>query len=319
MTRRFSAMHLVIAVIIALAVGMIVERQPATTDAQEAQELKQIKASGIEINSGAAPTLQLVEGDHLRAQISAVKDSWLKDSLYGGKLAFSTRAADGTLNANMQLTKEGCLLVGNEDPIAAILGSIETSMDHPSRPGALVMRNVHEPILGCGVTIAFYGSGEHQASMSSAYLGETRRVKQIEKPPLPHGRVSPPYPGPRSAARLEINGRVNDWASNMAIFEPIADDGKAFVTCDRAHPFMNGQVQYSPPGGEWINGRRIGRHAFLVGTTHNTGATAGGIVVAGDVYHEYGGRGPVVKSPNGTAFRIIVDDNGNLSTEPFQN
>ena len=318
MTRRFSAVHLTLAVLISLAVGTFVERQPAATRAQAAPGENKIEASSIEINRGSGPAMDLAEGEELRARISATRDSWIKDTPYGGKLDFFTRGADGTLIRKMELTKEGCLLVGNEGPIAAILGSIETAMDHPSRPGALVMRNVHEPIRGCGVTIAFYGSGEHQASMSSAYLGETRRVKQMEKGDLPHGRHSPPYPGPRSAARLEINARVNDWSSNVAMFEPIADDGKAFVLADKDHPWMD-QIQYLPPSGEWLNNRRIGRHAFLVGTTHNTGATAGGIVVAGDVYHEYGGRGPVVKSPNGTPYRIVVDDDGNLSTEKFQN
>jgi len=317
MTRRFSAIHLAVAALLGLVIGRMAGQQPATAEARETQELGQIEVSGIEINRGADPAMDLAEGDQLRARIGAERDSWLTDSVQGGSLAFSTRAADGTLNKNMRLTKEGCLLVGKEGAIAGIGGSIETAMDHPSRPGALVMRNVHDPTLGCGATIAFYASGEHQISMSSSWLGETRHVKQIDKPDLPHGRVSPPYPGPRSAARMEINGRVNDWASNMAIFEPIADDGKAFVTCDRAHPFMNGQVQYLPPSGEWINGRRIGRHAFLVGTTHNTGATAGGIVMAGDSYHENKGMGPVIKSPNGTAFRIIVDDDGNLSTQKF--
>ena len=318
MTRKFSATHLALAVLLGLAVGTTADRQPATADAQEVQESKQITASGIEINRGSDPALDLAEGDELRARISGERDSWLTDSQRGGSLAFSTRAADGTLNNNMRLTKEGCLLLGMEGAIAGVPGSIETSMNHSSRPGALVMRNTHEPKLGCGVTLAFYASGEHQCSISSSWIGETRRVKQIEKPDLPHGRESPPYPGPRSAARLEINGRVNDWASNMAIFEPIADDGKAFVTVDQGHPFMD-MVQYLPPSGEWINGRRIGRHCLLVGTTHNTGATAGGIVVAGDVYHENVGSGPVVKSPNGTAFRIVVDDNGNLSTERFSN
>ena len=55
----------------------------------------------------------------------------------------------------------------------------------------------------------------------------------------------------------------------------------------------------------------------MLGTTHTTGATAGGMVLAGDSYHEYKGKGPVIKSPNGTACRIIVDDDGNLSTEKF--
>ncbi|MCH2183886.1 MAG: hypothetical protein MK108_17965 [Mariniblastus sp.] len=317
MAHRVTAIYLAIAVLLGLVIGRMTGQQSATAEARETRELGQLDVSGIEINSGSGPTIDLSEGGHLRASIGAQTDSRFTDSVQGGSLAFSTRAADGAVNKNMQLTKEGCLLVGREDAIAGVGGSIETAMDHPSRPGALVMRNVHDPTLGCGVTIAFYASGEHQASMSSSWLGETRHVKQIDKPDLPHGRVSPPYPGPRSAARMEINGRVNDWASNMAIFEPIADDGKAFVTCDRAHPFMNGQVQYLPPSGEWINGRRIGRHAFLVGTTHNTGATAGGIVMAGDSYHENKGMGPVIKSPNGTAFRIIVDDDGNLSTEKF--
>ena len=73
------------------------------------------------------------------------------------------------------------------------------------------------------------------------------------------------------------------------------------------------------PGGEWINNRRIGRHALLIGTTHTTGATAGAIVLAGDSYHEYEGKCPVIKSPNGSAYRIIVDDEGRLSTQKFSN
>ena len=91
---------------------------------------------------------------------------------------------------------------------------------------------------------------------------------------------------------------------------------RALVTADREHPYL-GQVQYLPPGGEWINNRRIGRHALMVGTTHTTGATAGGVVLAGDSYHEYAGKGPVIKSPNGTAYRLVVDNAGNLSTEKF--
>ncbi len=270
MTRRFSAIHLAVAVLLGLVIGRMAGQQPTTAEARKTQELGQIEVSGIEINRGADPAMDLAEGDQLQARIGAERDSWLTDSVQGGSLAFSTRAADGTLNKNMRLTKEGCLLVGKEGAIAGIGGSIETSMEHSIRPGALVMRNVHDPTLGCGVTIAFYASGEHQASMSSSWLGETRRVKQIDKPNLPHGRVSPPYPGPRSAAWLEINGRINDWSSNMAIFEPIADDGKALVTVDRQHPWMGGQVQYLPPSGEWINGRRIGHHALLVGTSRMT-------------------------------------------------
>lgn len=316
MTRRFSATHLILAVIIGLAAGMILERQPTITNAQSTEELKKIEASGIEITRGSAPSVDLAEGDEVRSRISAMRDSWGTTSEHGGKLEFQTQGADGTLKTKMQLTRGGALMVGNQGPIAGIPGSIETSMDHRSRPGALVMRNIHEPVRGCGVTLAFYGSGEHQASFSSSWLGEMRRVKQMEKGKLPLGRPSPPYPGPTSASRLEINARVNDWTSNVAMFEPVADDGKALVRVDREHPWM-GQIKYLQESGEWLNNRRIGRHAFLVGTTHNTGATAGGIVVAGDVYHEYGGRGPVVKSPNGTAFRIVVDDDGNLSTEKF--
>lgn len=253
----------------------------------------------------------------LLGRINADRDMWYNDKVGSGKLTFSTAGADGVVKPKMYLTKDGCLLVGVRGPIAGIAGSLELSINTTSRPGVIVMANTHEAIQGVGCTLAFYGSGEHQASFSSCWVGSSQRhVKQIEKGKLPLGYLSPPYPGPTSAARLEINARVNDWASNVAIFEPIADDGRALVTVDRQHPFM-GQVLYLPPGGEWINNRRIGRHALLVGTTHNTGATAGGIVVAGDSYHEYQGRGPVIKSPNGTAYRIVVDDNGNLSTEKF--
>jgi len=257
-----------------------------------------------------------VKGDTARATIEVTPDTTWTESQLGGKLVFSTRSADGTLSPKMTLTKEGCLQVGDNGCIAGIAGGMELAINDPSRPGTIVMRNVHEARTGCGNTLAFYASGHGQVFLSSAWVGvnEARRVPQMEKGPLPLGYPSPQYPVSTSAARFEISGRINDWVSNMALFEPIADDGRALVTVDREHPYM-GQVQYLPQGGEWINNRRIGRHAFMLGTTHNTGATAGGMVLAGDSYHEYKGRGPVIKSPNGTAFRIIVDDEGNLSTE----
>ena len=123
--------------------------------------------------------------------------------------------------------------------------------------------------------IAFYASGYGQIFISSAWIGKTRRVAQIDKGPLPLNYKSNKYPGPTSAARLEIAARVNDWVSLAAIFEPIADDGRAFVVSDSEHPYM-GQFKERPDG-EWLNNRRAGSHAFIVGTTHNTGATAGAL------------------------------------------
>ena len=293
MSGRFTATHVVVACVIGLALGMAAKPRP---EAQEAEAAEPEVLAAVCKSLGALP-------DRIRVDES-------------GGITFLTPAEDGSPTKMMRLTEKGCLLLGQRGRIAGIEGTMELTMNWPSRPGSIVMNNEHEPIRGVGDTLAFYASGEHQCSFSSSWLGETRRVKQIEKPPLPHGRESPPYPGPRSAARLEINARVNDWTSNVAMFEPIADDGRALVTADREHPWMN-QIQYLPPGGEWLNNRRIGRHAFLVGTTHSTGATAGGIVLAGDLYHEYQGKGPVIKSPNGTAYRIVVDDEGRLSTEKF--
>ena len=247
------------------------------------------------------------------------------DGKSGSRLIFSTRRDDGSLTEKMRLTKDGALAVGKRVPPgyprAGDDGCLNVIIDNPSRPGAILMNNLHKAARGVGNTMCWGASTSPESDgwqvfLSSAWLGDVRRVKQEPRRPLPNGYPSTDYPGPASQARLEIAMRAHDWVSLAAIFEPIADDGKAFVTSDREHPYM-GQVEYMEPGGEWINNRRIGRHAFMLGTTHTTGATAGGMVLAGDSYHEYPGKGPVIKSPNGTAYRIVVDDDGNLSTEKF--
>ena len=68
MKRRFSAMHVALAALIGVAVGTMGERQPAATGAQQVQQLQPLKASGIEINRGSGPALDLAEGDQLRAE-----------------------------------------------------------------------------------------------------------------------------------------------------------------------------------------------------------------------------------------------------------
>lgn len=293
MCKKYSAKHVILAGVIGLAVGAAASPRNATSRADQ--------------------------GDGSAATVSATVDRGA-----GGKLAFSTRGDDGVLTERMRLTKDGQLLIGKRvgpwpahpTPLSGIPGSVEVMIDDPSRPGAIVMINEHEPVQGVGNTLAYYASGHGQVFLTSSWLGETRRVAQIDKPPLPMNYPSAKFPEPTSAARFEIGARVNDWVSLAAILEPIADDGRPFVVSDRQHPYL-GQVQYLPPSGEWINNRRVGRHALLIGTTHTTGATAGGVVLAGDAYHEYPGKGPVIKSPDGTAYRIVVDDDGKLSTKKF--
>ena len=291
--RKYSVQHLVLSALLGLAVGALSGPSLVSTLAQA--------------RADDQPVTVMDTRNPLSTAVTVDSDS---------AITFSTRQDDGTMNKKMRMTKEGCLLVGQRGPIANIPGTMEISMHHPSRPGSIVMINQHKAQQGVGDTLAFYASGHGQVMLMSSWIGRSRRVAQIDKGPLPLGYPSPKYPEMTSAARFEIGARVNDWVSLAAIFEPIADDGCPFITSDREHPYID-LVEYQPGGGEWINNRRVGRHALLIGTTHNTGATAGGLVLAGDSYHEYAGKGPVVKSPNGTAFRIIVDDEGNLSTQKF--
>ena len=292
--RMYSAQQLLLSGLMGLVVGTLSGPSIVATLAQP--------------NADGQPDAAVVSRELLSNAVTVESDS---------AITFSTRQDDGAMNKKMRMSKEGCLLVGQRGPIANIPGTMEISMHHPSRPGSIVMINQHEAQRGVGNTFAYYASGHGQVFLSSSWIGESRRVAQIEKGPLPLGYPSPKYPEMTSAARFEIGARVNDWVSLAAIFEPIADDGQPFVTVDREHPFMD-QVDYQPGNGEWINNRRVGRHALLIGTTHNTGASAGGLVLAGDAYHEHSGKGPVIKSPNGTPFRIVVDDDGNLSTQKYR-
>ena len=305
MDSKRSGKRVAAAGIIGFLVGTLVRVPPSTTLADDAER------------KGAGPTAAAAPGDkgEPRAKIDVTADGPL-----GGRISFATRGADGVLTEKMRLSKDGGLAVGARIPPGyprgGTPGNMNVIINDPSRPGAIIMMNEHEAVRGVGCTVCWGASDEWQVFLISSWLGETRRVAQTHNRTLPSGYLSSDYPGPTSAARMEIGMRVHDWVSLAATFEPIADDGRAFVTADREHPYL-GQVQYLPPGGEWINNRRIGRHALMVGTTHTTGATAGGVVLAGDSYHEYPGKGPVVKSPNGTAYRIVVDDDGNLSTKKF--
>ena len=296
MNKKHSPKQTALAAMLGLAVGVVAGPYLATSPAREAEPPASHAVAAETTPLEAAPGAILMDGEN--------------------GMTFQTSQDDGTLTKRMRLTKQGCLLVGQRGPIGGFPGTMELSMNSPSRPGSIVMINQHEAVKGVGDTLAFYASGHGQIFLSSSWLGQKRRTPQIEKGPLPLGYPSPKYPVATSAARFEIGARVNDWVSLAAIFEPIADDGRPFVINDRDHPYM-GQVQYLPASGEWINNRRVGRHALLLGTTHTTGATAGGLVLAGDAYHEYSGKGPVIKSPNGTPYRLVVDDDGNLSTERF--
>lgn len=305
MGRIYSVKYVVLAGIIGLVVGIAVSPWPAATNAEKIED----KDSKITAETHTA------QGETSLAQIKEAPDGE-----HGGSLMFSTRGNDGVLTEKMRLTKDGSLAVGTRVPLGyprgGTPGNMNVVIDNPSCPGTIIMFNEHEAAPGVGNTLCWYASGEAQVFLISSWLGNFRRVKQEYNRPLPWQIPSPDYPGPASAARFDIGLKVHDWVSLAATFEPIADDGHAFVTIDREHPYR-GMVQYLEPGGEWIYNRRIGRHALLVGTTHTTGATAGGVVLAGDSYHEYKGKGPVIKSPNGTAYRIVVDDNGKLSTEKF--
>lgn len=310
MSTKYLVESVIVAGILVLVVGMAVWRSRTTAYADDAERT----------NPSPAAVTATAGADGSPANITAAEDGQR-----GGRLMFSTRGKDGALTEKMRLTKDGALAVGTRIPPgyprAGKYGGLNVIIDDPSRPGAILMNNMHEAARGVGNTLCWGASTSPESDgwqifMSSSWPGDVRRVKQEYNRPLPAGYPSTDYPGPASQARMEIGMRVHDWVSLAAIFEPIADDGRAFVTADREHPYM-GQVQYLEPGGEWINSRRIGRHAMLIGTTHTTGATAGGVVLAGDSYHEYQGRGPVIKSPNGTAYRIVVDDKGNLSTEKF--
>lgn len=290
MTGRHVAKWLIVAGILVF-VGAAVWLWPITANADDAE------------NKGATPT----DAKAASAAVTATAD---------GALSFSTVGKDEVLTEKMCLTQDGQMAVGARIPPGyprgGVPGNMNVIVDYPSRPGVVIMMNQHEAVQGVGSTLCWGASEEWQLFLISSWLGETRRVKQEHNRKLPGGYLSSDYPGPTSAARMEIGLRVHDWVSLAATFEPIADDGRAFVE----HPYK-GQVQYLEPEGEWINSRRIGRHAFMLGTTHTAGATAGGMVLAGDSYHEYKGKGPVIKSPNGTAYRIIVDDDGNLSTKKF--